>query len=74
MNRDAMSAALEAAGLERIVVGTSGGPALHPAAPGKFYETAYRRLAIAWNIFWQLSPIDLLWRSQIWGIGRVPNG
>ncbi len=71
MNPAAVAAALRAAGLHEIAVGSDGGPQLvsdvsHPGLAGR----AYRRTAQAWNLLMGPLPGGL-WQSNYWGLGRA---
>jgi SAM-dependent methyltransferase len=71
MSEARLAAALRAAGLGEIAVGSAGGPQLmSEVARGGLAARLYRRAAQAWNVGAAVLP-GVLWQSNVWGRGRV---
>jgi SAM-dependent methyltransferase len=62
------------AGLQQVQSGKCGPPRLHSsAAEGKTFGKAYEILTRSWNIVVESMPVNPLWHSHLWIIGKVPN-
>jgi hypothetical protein len=71
MREAARAAALRSAGLQQVSVGGAGGPHLvSDVSRLGFSGRLYRRAAQAWNVVVAPFP-DMLWPSNLWGLGRV---